>query len=155
MSSCAPLSIRPLTPADLPAVLAIERRSQPDPWSEGMFLAELDNLCARLTLCLADEEIVGFLCSWLVGGELSILNLATAPAWRRRGVAALLLQDCLDRATETGVDQAWLEVRVGNAGAISLYRRFGFAEVGRRKKYYPDGEDALVMQRLGPPVCVH
>lgn len=155
MSSFAPYTIRPMACADLPEVLAIERQCQPDPWTEGMFLAEMDNSCARIDLCVTGGEVTGFLCSWLVGGELSILNLVTAPAWRRRGVAAALLQDCLDRAAASGLELAWLEVRVGNAGAIALYRRFGFTEIGLRKKYYPDGEDALVMQRPNPPACVH
>lgn len=140
-----------MSTADLPAVLEIERQCQPDPWSEAMFLGELNNPCARVDVCLLEEgELAGFLCSWLISGELSILNLATAPRHQRRGVAATLLQHCLARAQTKGLERAWLEVRAGNAGAIALYHRFGFELAGERKKYYADGEDALVMQRCWP-----
>lgn len=136
--------------ADLPEVLEIEGQCQPDPWSEAMFHGELNNPCATVEVCVLEGAVVGFLCSWLVQGELSILNLATAPQRQRRGIAARLLQGCLDRAAQAGLERAWLEVRAGNAGAIALYRRFGFVEAGRRKKYYADGEDALVLQRCEP-----
>lgn len=132
---------------DLPAVLEIERHCQPDPWSEAMFLGEFNNPCATLEVGLLEGELAGFLCSWLICGELSILNLATAPHLQRRGVAATLLQTCLARSRAMGLERAWLEVRSGNAGGIALYRRFGFTVAGQRKKYYADGEDALVMQR--------
>lgn len=143
----APWQIRPMTPADLPAVLSIEQQCQPDPWSEAMLLAELEHPCATVDLCEGKGSVVGFLCSWLISGELSILNLATAPQQQRQGIAARLLQHCLQRAQSAGLERAWLEVRAGNRPAIALYQRFGFTEAGRRKKYYADGEDALVMQR--------
>ena len=143
--------IRPMTAADLPAVLSIERQCQPDPWSEAMFLAELENPCASVDLCAGEEgRVVGFLCSWLIRGELSILNLATAPQQQRQGIAARLLQHCLQRAEGLGLERAWLEVRDGNRPALALYQRFGFTAAGRRKKYYADGEDALVLQRGWP-----
>lgn len=140
-------TIRPMLVVDLPAVLAIEGQCQPDPWSEAMFLAELDNSWATVEVFEQQERVVGFLCSWLVSGELSILNLATAPQHQRQGIAARLLQNCIERARVRGLERAWLEVRAGNRGAIALYQHFGFTEAGRRKKYYADGEDALVMQR--------
>ena len=139
-----------MTPADLPAVLCIERQCQPDPWSEAMFLAELENPCASVDLCTGEGRVVGFLCSWLISGELSILNLATAPQQQRQGIAARLLQHCLQRAEGLGLERAWLEVRAGNRPALALYQRFGFTAAGRRKKYYADGEDALVLQRGWP-----
>lgn len=142
-----PWQIRPMTPADLPAVLNIERQCQPDPWSEAMFLAELANPCASVDLCESEGKVVGFLCSWLIRGELSILNLATTPQQQRQGIAAGLLQHCLQRAQGLGLERAWLEVRAGNRPALALYQRFGFTEAGRRKQYYADGEDALVLQR--------
>ena len=142
--------IRPMTPADLPAVLCIERQCQPDPWSEAMFLAELENPCSRVDLCTGEGRVVGYLCSWLISGELSILNLATAPQQQRQGIAARLLQHCLQRAEGLGLERAWLEVRAGNRPALALYQRFGFTAAGRRKKYYADGEDALVLQRGRP-----
>lgn len=150
MIASVPCRIRPASAADLPAMLLIEGQCQPDPWSEAMFLGELHNPCATVEVCLLDGELAGFLCSWLISGELSILNLATALRHQRRGVAAALLRECLARSQAMGLERAWLEVRAGNAGAIALYQRFGFTVAGARKKYYADGEDALVMQRCWP-----
>jgi len=137
--------IRPMTAADLPRVYALECAAQPSPWSLEHFAAELDNPCARIDLCWRDGELAGYLCTWLIAGELQIQNLATAPAFRRQGVAARLLQHLLERSRAVGLDAAWLEVRAGNVAAIALYERFGFRIVGRRSRYYADGEDALVM----------
>jgi ribosomal-protein-alanine N-acetyltransferase len=138
---------RPMTPADLAEVHALECAAQQSPWTLAHFAAELTNPCARIDLCRRDGRLAGFLCSWLVAGELQIQNLVTAPAFRRRGVAAHLLALVLERSRAAGLEAAWLEVRTGNTAAIALYERFGFRTVARRAGYYPDGEDALVMCR--------
>ncbi len=139
------LTIRPMGHDDLPAVHRLECAAQPDPWTLEQLAAELDTPCASVDLAWLEGELAGFLCSWLIAGELQIQNVATAPACRRRGVAAALLAAVLERARAAGMESAWLEVRAGNEAAIVLYRRFGFNVVDRRPRYYPDGEDALVM----------
>ena len=145
--------IRPATAADLPAILAVERSCYDQPWSDRQFRDELANRYGHIDLLLVDGELAGYHCWWLLYGELHVLNLATAPAFRRCGVAARLLQTALDAAARQGLERALLEVRAGNSAAISLYRRFGFRESGRRRRYYPDGEDALLMEcRPGPEV---
>ncbi len=131
--------------ADLPAVLVVERACHSHPWSEQQLRDELGNPLAGVDLYWAGEELAGFLCRWLIADELHIQNVATAPTWRRCGVAAALLGQALVEARRQGCRRALLEVRVGNAGAIALYRRFGFRDLARRTRYYPDGEDALVM----------
>ena len=137
--------IRPMTVADLARVHALECAARKDPWSREHFAAELGNPFARIDLCWRDGELAGFICTWLVAGEVQIQNVATAPACRRQGVAARLLAQALARCRETGFEAAWLEVRASNAGAIALYERFGFRAVTRRPCCYPDGEDAVVM----------
>ena len=137
--------IRPMTVADLPAVHDLEFAAQPTPWSLAHFAAELQNPCAHIDLCWRDGQLAGFLCWWLIAGEVQIQNVATAPVFRRRGVAASLLKYMFARCQSSGFDAVWLEVRVSNAPAIALYERFGFEIVGRRPNYYADGEDALVM----------
>ena len=119
--------------------------AQATPWSEEHFRAELANPCARIDLCWRGGELAGFICWWLVAGEVQIQNVATAPACRRQGVAAALLARVFAQCREAGFEAAWLEVRVGNRAAIALYERFGFTVVGRRPNYYADGEAALVM----------
>jgi ribosomal-protein-alanine N-acetyltransferase len=138
-------TIRPMTAADLERVHALECAAQASPWSLAHFTTELDNPCAHIDLCWRQGELAGFLCSWLIAGELQIQNLATAPAFRRQGVAARLLACVLERSRVAGLESAWLEVRAGNRPAIALYERFGFREVARRPSYYADGEEAVVM----------
>ncbi|MDH3454953.1 MAG: ribosomal protein S18-alanine N-acetyltransferase [Desulfuromonadales bacterium] len=137
--------IAAMRPADLAVVHQLERASQQEPWSLQHFADELDNPVASVTLYWHREQLAGFLCSWLVAGELQIQNLATLPALRRRGVAARLLEHVIARSRGAGLTSVWLEVRVGNRAAITLYERFGFSACGKRTAYYPDGEDALLM----------
>ena len=138
--------VRRITPEDLPEILALERRCYTYPWSEEMFRRELDNPLSTVELLRMDNRLAGYLCSWQVADEMHILNVATDPEFRRRGVARELLQRCFDRAKKNEVAQVLLEVREGNAGAIALYRTFGFRVSGHRPRYYPDGEDALLMK---------
>ena len=138
-------TIRPMIVDDLPLVHALECTVEQDPWSQEHFVAELGNPFSRVDLCWRNGQLAGFICTWLVAGEVQIQNVATAPACRRQGVAARLLVQALDRCRTAGFEAAWLEVRAGNAAAIALYERFGFREAARRPGYYPDGEDAVVM----------
>jgi len=139
--------IRPMVQEDLEEVTRLERVSQPNPWTAGHFMQELENPFATVDLLFSGGALAGYLCSWLLCGELHVQNVVTAPECRRRGVAAALLQHVIDRARRQGVESAFLEVRAGNAAAIALYRRFGFTVVSKRRRYYADGEDALLMER--------
>jgi [ribosomal protein S18]-alanine N-acetyltransferase len=83
--------MRPMTRADLAEVLEVERAGFSHPWTEAMLLAELDNPQASIDLLWQDESLAAYLCSWFVCGELHILNVVTAPEFRRRGLARRLL----------------------------------------------------------------
>lgn len=134
-----------MTLADLSAVHLLECASQHDPWSKQHFADEFANPVAKIDLYWCQDVLAGFLCSWLVAGELQIQNLATLPDMRRRGVAARMLEYVFERSRRSGLDLASLEVRASNKAAIDLYQKFGFVAAGRRSAYYPDGEDALLM----------
>lgn len=138
--------IRLMTMSDLEQVVTVERLCHDHAWSAELFQRELENPISTIDLFWFGELLAGFICSWMVGGELEILNVATAPAFRRRGVAAALIGHVFERARRQGLESAFLEVRVGNTGAIELYQKFGFSVVARRCRYYADGEDALLMQ---------
>jgi [ribosomal protein S18]-alanine N-acetyltransferase len=136
------------TPTDLPAVESIEQASFSDPWSSNALLQELVSSPLRLPLVAVDErdEPVGYLMAWRSADQLHILNLAVAPAHRRRTIATGLLQAALHDARRHRLFEVTLEVRPGNEAAINLYRAFGFASTGRRHGYYADvGEDALIL----------
>jgi len=140
------LLLRPMQPDDLPEVMAIENRCHSAPWGERVFRAELAASHAQLTVCSIDGAIAGYLCWWLIAGEMEIQNVATDPGWQRRGIGRALVVQALAAGRAAGATRALLEVRVGNAGAIALYRSFGFTDSGIRKRYYADGEDALLME---------
>ncbi len=92
---------------------------------------------------------LGFLVAWHVVDELHVLNVATAPEMRRRGIGSVLVEAALAYAAESGVRLVLLEVRRSNEPALRLYEKFGFDVSGVRERYYADNdEDALEMQRV-------
>ncbi|MDY0268158.1 ribosomal protein S18-alanine N-acetyltransferase [Trichloromonas sp.] len=138
--------IRPMEEKDLDEIVRAEGECYSHPWSAEIFRRELANPVSRLRLLHLDGQPAAYLCAWYLVGELHIHNIATRPPFRRQGLAIKLLRGIIDECRETGLERVFLEVRVGNIGAIALYRAFGFREAGRRKGYYPDGEDALLME---------
>jgi ribosomal-protein-alanine N-acetyltransferase len=143
----SPPKIRRLTYADLPQVIAIERRAFPTPWSLAMFVLELSKPSG---ICLAaerDEGIVGYCICSRYDTVWHIMNVAVAPEHRRERLATHLLAGLFGRVDEPA-PRFTLEVRTSNAGAIALYERHGFRAAGLRRRYYQDnGEDAVIMWR--------
>jgi ribosomal-protein-alanine N-acetyltransferase len=139
--------IRRLTYADLPQVIAIERRAFPTPWSLAMFVLELSKPSG---ICLAARRhgrLTGYLVCSRYDTVWHVMNVAVVPEERRTGVATALLTELLERVGDPAA-RFTLEVRQSNAGAIRLYERFGFRGAGTRRRYYQDnGEDALIMWR--------
>lgn len=139
---------------DLDAVLEIERRSFPEPWSPGLFLHELKVPFSKTILARTangDHELLGYICRWLVGDEVHILNLAVRPEERQSGLGRTLVMLVMDEAQERGVSVITLEVRRENVAAMGLYRAMGFSEQGARRNYYGRGHDAIIMScRLAP-----
>jgi ribosomal-protein-alanine N-acetyltransferase len=138
---------------DLPEVQVIESLSFAEPWTEEMFLYELtsegiaESLVARVDEG-PGERIVGFLCAWVVGGELHINNIGVHPSYRRRAIASQLLEEVLRRARAKEATAGYLEVRASNEAAAGLYKYYGFQPIGRRRNYYDHPqEDAIVMRK--------
>lgn len=88
----------------------------------------------------------GMLLGRTVSDQAEVLTLAVAPAMRRRGVASALLRNAKLLVGAHGTVTMFLEVATGNTAALALYRREGFVEVSRRRRYYADGSDAIVMR---------
>jgi [ribosomal protein S18]-alanine N-acetyltransferase len=135
--------------SDLPAVLAIERRSFQTPWSLAMFVLELSKPSGICLAAEGDEGLIGYIVCSRYADVWHLMNVAVTPEWRRQGVASRLLERLFE---EAGADARYtLEVRTSNRGAIAMYRRFGFKPAGHRRRYYHDnGEDALVMWLESP-----
>ena len=143
----APLDIRRLTYADLPQVIAIERRAFPTPWSLAMFVLELSKPSGICLAARRDGRLAGYLVCSRYDTVWHIMNVAVDPDERRTGVATGLLGALLERVDDRRARYT-LEVRESNLAAIALYERFGFRTAGMRRRYYQDnGEDALIMWR--------
>jgi ribosomal-protein-alanine N-acetyltransferase len=148
-------AIRRMNEPDIDAVLSIERTAFPSPWSRQAFENEIrTDYALPLVLCKPHPPlIIGYLCAWTVLDECHILNLAVHTAYRRQGLASLMLDHLFRLCTAGEVSRFYLEVRETNDQAISLYRKHGFRVCGVRRRYYTDtGEDALLMARRGVPV---
>lgn len=141
------MNMRAMTSADLRAVLAIERESFGDPWSEALFVQELDRADRAWLVAEADGRIAGYGGVMAVDGGADLLNLAVARDQRERGIARALLWALAREAVALGADRLTLEVRPSNDRALGLYHTCGFDEVGRRTRYYAEtGEDALLLR---------
>lgn len=141
------LEIRRLAYADLPQVVAIERRAFPTPWSLAMFVLELSKPGGVCLAAVRDDALVAYCICSRHDRVWHLMNIAVDPDHHRQGLATALLTELLHRV---GGDEAriTLEVRPSNHGAIALYQAFGFRVAGRRRRYYQDnGEDALILWR--------
>jgi ribosomal-protein-alanine N-acetyltransferase len=144
------LDIRRLTYADLPQVIAIERRAFPTPWSLAMFVLELSKASGICLAALIEDQLVGYLVCSRYDTIWHLMNVAVDDRLRRQGIATTLLERLFEMADRPS-EQYTLEVRTSNEDAIRLYERFGFRTAGRRRAYYHDNrEDALIMWRTVP-----
>jgi ribosomal-protein-alanine N-acetyltransferase len=144
------LQIRRLTYADLPQVIAIERRAFPTPWSLAMFVLELSKPSGICLAATIEERIVGYLVCSRYDTVWHVMNVAVDDRLRRQGIATMLMERLFELADRPN-EQYTLEVRTSNDPAIRLYESFGFRPAGRRRAYYHDNrEDALIMWRTVP-----
>ena len=141
------LKIRRLTYADLPQVIAIERRAFPTPWSLAMFVLELSKPSGICLAATREERVVGYLVCSRYDRVWHVMNVAVDDRQLRQGTATAMLTRLFEIADRPG-EQYTLEVRESNLGAIRLYERFGFKSAGLRPGYYHDNkEDAVIMWR--------
>ena len=129
------------------AALHAHSFSEADRWDEAAF-SELFTLFGVLTgLALHQDQPAGFIMVRSAVGEAEILTVCVDPAYRRQGIARKLLQWAEQTVYDNGAERFFLEVSKANESAQALYFSEGFAEVGVRKRYYPDGSDALLLCR--------
>ena len=141
------VELRPMQPADLDAVLAIEYRVCAFPWSRANFA---DSMASSYScwVCRVDQQLAGYFVLMLAVDEAHLLTIAIAESHQRCGLGARLLRQAMSVGRAGGATTLLLEVRPSNAKALAMYRHFGFAQVGVRRGYYPaEGgrEDALVL----------
>lgn len=161
-----PHELRPIftrmTEGDLPAVLAIEKRSFPTAWSENVYRHEIRHRTASYWVVRPGvvqrppntPPILAYGGLWLLDDEAHVTTIASHPDWRQRRLGEWTLLNLLHVARNHGVFRVTLEARTTNKPAIALYHKLGFVSVGVRRGYYRDtGEDArlLTLYRLQDP----
>jgi len=140
------ISFRPMTEADLDAVLKIEYAAFSHPWTRGIFADGLKSY--DCWMMFEGTQQVGHGVIQIILDEAHLLNITVKPESQGRGLGLRLLEHLMARANALGARECFLEVRESNQSAYRLYERFGFNEIGRRRGYYPavgGREDALVM----------
>lgn len=171
-----PVVVVPMETRDIPAVMEIEHVSFTTPWSASAYRHELEHndlahylvLLPREAVASRTEQrapslrdrisgwllgvniigrpVMGYAGYWLMAGEAHISTIALDPTWRGKGLGEYLLLRTIESAMADGATLVTLEVRVSNTRAQTLYEKYGFDVVGRRKRYYHDNnEDALIM----------
>ncbi len=150
------LHLRAMRSTDVPSIVALDLAAfgPIDAWSASSFRNELrknrlsryyvleDNTAAQSDVGTA---LRGYIGCWTMVDELHIVTIGVDPNWRQRGLGEALVQRALDLAHELGCESVSLECRESNVAARALYGKYGFEQVGRRRRYYKDGEDALIL----------
>lgn len=153
------ITYKPLDAAHASEVATLETRIMgSDAWNERLVADELPRAdrtwwAAYASAERGDLRLVGYAGGWVVDGDVQILKVGIDPECRRRGIARELLSRVASDARDLGAQTCSLEVRIGNLGAQAFYQALGFESLGKRPRYYSDGEDALIMR--GPLPLAH
>ena len=139
--------IREMTLQDVARAAEIEKECFSIPWSEKSFEDSLSREDTLFLVCEEEGVVVGYIGMYLSFDEGSITNVAVSPSFRKRGCGEALVKGAKERAKEKQIETIFLEVRVSNAPAISLYKKLEFEELGIRKNFYEHPvEDAIIMK---------
>jgi ribosomal-protein-alanine N-acetyltransferase len=140
------IRFRPMTEADLNAVLKIEYAAFSHPWTRGIFQDGIKSYSCWVMF--EGEQQVGHGVINVILDEAHLLNITVKPESQGKGLGYRLLEHLMEQAKAADARECFLEVRESNQAAYRLYERYGFNEIGRRRNYYPavnGREDALVM----------
>jgi ribosomal-protein-alanine N-acetyltransferase len=142
--------LRQMTEADLPAVMEIEHRTFPlDAWSEGMLRGELADQprTRHYVVALVEEQIVGYAGLAAAADQADVQTIAVLEPHQGTGIGGAMLTELMAEARRRAAREIFLEVRADNPQAKGVYEHFGFEVIGRRRRYYDDGTDAIMMRR--------
>ena len=144
------MTVRRATIEDTKEIFAIEMECFSVPWSLDSIETELLNEDKKLYYVVEDANgVVGYAGAWLVYDEGQITNIAIRPSARRQGFGAKLTSALIEECFKRGMHEIFLEVRISNLSALSLYRKLGFTVKGMRKNYYSEPkEDAYIMSLI-------
>ena len=155
-------SVRQFQSEDLPQVTRINQTCLPENYPDSFFLMIFSSFPEGFLLAELDGEIVGYTMNRIEIGSPSVsshkwplkrikkghvISIAVFPYARRNGIGQLLMKEAIDKMVKQGAEECFLEVRVSNNPAITMYENLGFSRVKTLKRYYSDNEDAFLMSR--------
>lgn len=142
------MEIIPMTRQHVAQVAVLEKQCFSAPWSEDSVAGELDNPLSVWLVCVDRGKVLGYVGSQTVLDETDMMNIAVLPEARRAGLGERLILSLIELLKDQGSRSLTLEVRASNTPAISLYKKLGFLQVGRRPNYYRGPrEDALILRK--------
>ena len=142
------MEIIPMTRQHVTQVAALEKLCFSAPWSEASVAGELENPLSVWLVCVDQGKVLGYVGSQTVLDETDMMNIAVLPEARRAGIGERLILSLIELLKDRGSRSLALEVRASNTPAISLYKKLGFLQVGRRPNYYRGPrEDALIFRK--------
>lgn len=140
------LLFRQMEITDLDRVVALEQSIFPQPWSANTVASELvDNHFSHCSIIECAANVIGFAIYWRVAGEGHLIRIAIEPAFRGKGLGQRFVAWLLEDMKKNKIENIYLEVRQSNRPAVRMYEHAGFEHVGIRRRYYEDGEDAVLM----------
>lgn len=130
---------------DLNALCELDQLLFKPAWSAENWNSEI----ANATLCVIeiDQKVVAFALGSVCIDEYELLKIGVHPDHQSKGLGKMILEDQMVKVQALGVKRCFLEVRISNESAKALYLKQGWREIGLRKGYYSDGEDALIMEK--------
>lgn len=134
---------------DVPGVFKVDQACFNHNWTQDSYLEETKNMLSNYVVAETDEEIIGFGGFWQIIDEAHITNIAVLTEYRKIGVGQGIMNALCALAREKGCSSMTLEVRANNQPAILFYQKNCFTQEGRRKDYYGNGLDGLIMWRYG------
>ena len=143
------MEIKKASSLDASSLSSIHNACFSENWSEDSFKERMTDGSIWTFFILKDKKEIGYLSAYTIVDEASIVNIAVLDEYRKKGYGSAILEKFITYCKETNVAKIMLEVRESNIGAIKLYQKYGFCEVGKSPKHYSNPvEDAILMNKL-------
>lgn len=128
-------------------LIALEKLCFAYHWTPEQFRLGLRDGAYTVLGIFDNANLAGYIAFSLIEDEMEILNLAVHPDFRRQGLGTALLGRAFEICREKGIAKSFLDVKESNQGALNLYAKFGYTQIGVRKKYYPDTKENALLFR--------